>query len=471
MIIYDQEKKDNLESKILNNTSLAFNCQFQIAEERENVNLEKAKAALGAGKNFDAYYLSSILASIGSNKNDDTFLPEELWAARQTPIHKQFNYNHNEKDIIGCIYDSFLLDSAGELITEESQISKINDIGTYAVIWTKWEDPNLQDRMDKTIAAIEANELFVSMEVLFKNFDYLLVKGNEQKVVKRSEDTSFLTKYLRGFGGDGVYQDHKIHRILRNFTFSGKGLVENPANKRSIIDTNFNVVSKGSENIDNIKKGTNNMSEALEKQIAEANEKLAKANKKYEDLVASHAKEKEEIVNSEIEKLVASNKEVTNQCESLTALAEELKGEIESLKVKAKEDKKDYDANLAKANEKIVELESEKVKASRISKLLEVGQTSESAEKIVSTWASVDEDQFNSVVALYEKTKSEDVSDDGKEDEVDDSKASDDFEETVDKSTANLNDIADKDSSEEENFKALASEISDILALNKKDSE
>jgi uncharacterized coiled-coil protein SlyX len=55
------------------------------------------------------------------------------------------------------------------------------------------------------------------------------------KVVARNETSAFLTKHLRVYGGKGEYEGYKVGRLLRNISFSGKGLVNKPANPRSII--------------------------------------------------------------------------------------------------------------------------------------------------------------------------------------------------------------------------------------------
>lgn len=225
--LYKQEKEDGFSS--LTNVANA-SCQLARLDKPSDIHIGKAKAAVGDGKDFDLYYLASILASAGYNSNDDTFLPEELWEARATPIHKQFNFNHNETDIIGVMFDSFLLDAEGNRIEDEKDIPLIKDIATHSVIWTKWEDPVLQGRMNKIIAEIEDGIQFVSMEVLFRDFDYLLTTEAETKVVARNDATAFLTKHLKAFGGDGVWKDFAVKRVLRNFTFSGKGLTPNPAN-------------------------------------------------------------------------------------------------------------------------------------------------------------------------------------------------------------------------------------------------
>jgi hypothetical protein len=235
--IFDAEIKDGLSDKINQNMSFAYQCL--VSKDNLSYDTEEIKKSIAghieSGRNYDLYHISSILASVGINKNDDVFLPEEIWAAKDTPIHKQVNFGHNEKDIVGAIIGSAVLDISGNKITDPIGIQNINDIVSHAVIWSKWEDEDLQERFNSIIEDIENNKLFVSMECLFKQFDYLLVKDETKSVVKRTKETSFLSKYLRILGGEGEYNGYKIYRILRNFTFSGKALVANPANARSII--------------------------------------------------------------------------------------------------------------------------------------------------------------------------------------------------------------------------------------------
>ena len=74
------------------------------------------------------------------------------------------------------------------------------------------------------------------MECLFPNFDYALTAPDgSTKVVSRDEASAFLTKHLRSYGGSGEYQNYRVGRLLRNLSFSGKGLVSKPANPRSVI--------------------------------------------------------------------------------------------------------------------------------------------------------------------------------------------------------------------------------------------
>ena len=86
------------------------------------------------------------------------------------------------------------------------------------------------------------------MECIFNVFDYAVESPNgEYHVVARGENTAFLTQHLRAYGGGGVYQDHKVGRLLRNITFSGKGFVANPANPDSFILNDNPQSSLGSE--------------------------------------------------------------------------------------------------------------------------------------------------------------------------------------------------------------------------------
>ncbi|MFX9552086.1 hypothetical protein ABTO49_21095, partial [Acinetobacter baumannii] len=86
------------------------------------------------------------------------------------------------------------------------------------------------------LAEIAEGKWFVSMECLFKGFDYALEAADgTTRVVARNETTAFLSKYLRCYGGSGTHGDSRIGRLMRNIVFSGKGLVRTPANPESVI--------------------------------------------------------------------------------------------------------------------------------------------------------------------------------------------------------------------------------------------
>lgn len=431
------EIKDGLGEKVKNN-SITFASQL-IKSDMSTVDTEKVlKSVAGMldGKNFDLYYIQSILASVGANKNDDWFLPEEIWAARNTPIHKQLNYMHSETEIIGAITDSILLDVQGNVISDENNVSQIKDIATQAVIWTHWGDEALKNKVSKIIASIEKRELFVSMEALFKKFDYMLVKGDVVKLIPRNQDTAFLTKYLRAFGGSGEYDGNKIYRVLRDFTFSGKGIVSDPANPRSIIDDslfdNQDVNKLTSSKAETIMENT------FEKEVAELKAQLVEANKTIASMKTAEA-----------EKVTAQVSQLQNQITELTKVAAESKAAMDKMEkdCAAKVDEmdkancekmKECEAKLAEATAQLVKLAEEKAVAERVSKLVAARVPEEKAQEIVKTFASLNDELFAKIVPLYE-VKAETVSTEktSVEDGLDKAKASVDTNkpaETVEKS-------------------------------------
>ena len=102
---------------------------------------------------IDLYYLESVLVSCGWNKNDDVFMAEATWAARNTPEDKQFNFMHDENDIIGHITGSYVLTKDGKAVADdESQMPEDFDIITQAVLYNSWTGAENQERMKKIIA-------------------------------------------------------------------------------------------------------------------------------------------------------------------------------------------------------------------------------------------------------------------------------------------------------------------------------
>ena len=236
MKIYKQEVLDGIGDIIKSQSSVAYCAQANIATDEPKVNstIEKILAKSNPDQ-LDLYYLESILVSTGWNKNDDVFLSEEAWDARNTPEDKQFNFMHDENDIIGHITGSHVIDGEGNKAEGDVPPDQF-DIITQAVLYNSWIDPENRERMNNIIKEIEDGKWFVSMECLFSDFDYALVdpKGSH-KLLERNEASAFLTKHLRSYGGDGEYEGYKIGRALKNIAFSGKGLVSNPANPKSVI--------------------------------------------------------------------------------------------------------------------------------------------------------------------------------------------------------------------------------------------
>jgi hypothetical protein len=234
--IFKSEIQDGLKEKIISSMSISSTCELEICDP---FLLNKPLRAIAENKNqMDLHYLKSILVTTGWNKNDDVFDKAEVWTARNTPSDKPFNYEHDQKQIIGHITGSKVIDEDGNDVAEGVSVDELPKkfhILTSAVLYKFWEDPKKQEEMNDIISGIANNKWFVSMEALFNNFDYAMDDGVAAKVIARNEKTAFLTKHLRAYGGNGVFNNVKIGRVLKNIVFSGKGLVRKPANPESII--------------------------------------------------------------------------------------------------------------------------------------------------------------------------------------------------------------------------------------------
>ena len=348
---------------------------------------------------IDLYYLESVLVSCGWNKNDDVFMAEATWAARNTPEDKQFNFMHDENDIIGHITGSYVLTKDGKAVADdESQMPEDFDIITQAVLYNSWTGAENQERMKKIIAEIEEGKWYVSMECLFAGFDYALIgEEGSAKVLARDEESAFLTKHLRAYGGTGEYQGYKVGRALKNISFSGKGLVAKPANPRSII---IKSVAFDVDQNSNFNMGEFTMAEnLLEKQLDEVRAELASA------------KAENEAIKAKIEE--AKDKEFASRVEAFESVIEEKDSSIAELEESIKSTQArvaELEDALAKSNEELStamkEMEEQKKKAmmtKRKAALAEAGLDEEEIEDSLANFDALTEEAFDSVVALMKK--------------------------------------------------------------------
>ena len=391
--IFESEKKDGLENLITAKASIILDCEIKLP-------LSTFIAKAGTSDQ-DVFYIESILASSCWNGNDDVFSVVELVKAKDTPVHKKFNYMHNEKDIIGCITKSFLLDKEGKLVSDNLDQDNLPDfleIGVGAVLYTHWEDKELKDRMAKTIAEISEGKWFVSLEVLFPNFDYAISKGSEQKVIQRAESTAFLSKFLRAYGGQGEYDGWKLGRNLKNMIFSGKGLVINPANKRSLITyTNFNGI-KAQANI--------------LKEVEMSNVEQKDYDKAVADLGAT--KQSLESAKAENSTMKTALDSLKAEVDGAKALSNEKSDKIKVLETSLEQ----ANAKLTEVNTTLASLLTEVKNKDRINKLISVGVESAKAEDLVKKFTTASDEMFEEVVSL---NKTQEKSPDKK---VEDAKAS-----------------------------------------------
>jgi hypothetical protein len=444
MLIYQSEKDDNLEEQLsakacVTYASIAFPCVNTTEIKLDKTKLSQSLASLNDN---DLYYVQSILVSSNWNKNDDIFDKKEIWLARHTPEDKPTNLEHNENLIIGHITSNWPITEDGHLIPDDTDVDQLPEkyhILTGSVIYRAYSSDDLRNRTEKLIAEIQGGTKYVSMECLFKGFDYGLINKdtNEYKVLARNESTAYLTKFLRAYGGSGMHGNYKVGRVLRNITFSGKGFVDKPANPESII---FNIDLFSEKNNDFAKSGvSNNQSNIImENEPMSANTQAADTSTVQDTEINTTAQEvelasalktkeeemkkmKEENDKSKAESdvvLAELNKSLEETKQTLVAKEEEivsLRTEMETIEAAMKKDTEAKDEELKKvkselelANEalagykaKEAEMMKKEKKMKRQASLIESGVDSETAASIVDKFESVDDDSFEAMTTLF----------------------------------------------------------------------
>jgi len=387
MKIHKQEILDGLSETIEASASVSLDAQILIDSDLDHPSEEEIQKTLaGYGHSnpdqVDLYYINTVLVSTGWNKNDDVFAAEEAWAARDTPVDKQFNYMHDESDIIGHITGSTVIDENGTKIETEEPPKKF-DIITSAVLYKSWSDPELRERMSQIVSEIEEGKWAVSMECLFSDFDYSVVSPNgDTKVVARNDESSFLTKHLRVYGGKGEYEGYKVGRLLRNIAFSGKGLVNQPANPRSVIlkpeEDPFDDTFTNSINVQEFNMADDQKVESSEIEVEAA---VASVNDELETIKADH----EATVDGLTSTIAERDAKITELEESAVALTSEFEG------AKAKLDEISTQLDEAKATVR---------KMVRTAQAKDAGIADDKVEDTLAKFDTVDDEAFTAMLDL-----------------------------------------------------------------------
>jgi hypothetical protein len=418
MIIYNQEIKDGLEKQISASAAISIASLAEPISVDNKNNIKNIKALASYDDN-DLYYVQSILVTSSWNKNDDIFNKDEVWVAKNTPEDKPTNLEHDENTIIGHIVSNWPITDDGILIDTNTPLENLPEkfhIVTGSVIYRAYVNPELKERTSKLIAEIENGSKYVSMECMFKGFDYGLIneETGEYKVLSRSEETSFLTKHLRAYGGSGKYENHKIGRVLRQITFSGKGYVDRPANPDSIIFNKENFMSLS--NIKNTEKTFSGVSEIstnltenntmnLEKEIAEIKEKVeamkdcaSATQEAYAQI--SELKDKIVALETELSQAKSAYSELFESSEAAKKMSEEemMKKEEEMKKAKSELDSA-LEAVAAYKNKEEEMMKKEK-KMKRMASLLEKGLDQEVASSAVDQFESLEDSAFDAMIDL-----------------------------------------------------------------------
>jgi hypothetical protein len=366
---------------------------------------------------IDLYYIKDILASTGWNLNDDVFSVYQTWSARNTAEDKRFNLGHNQKEIIGHMTSQYCIDTEGKVLAQDLTVDELPEkfhIVSTSVIYLYWPEKEYRDKIANIVAEIENQtedkpKWFVSMEALFDDFDYAVIdKQGKQTVVARDEKSAFLTKHLRAYGGKGSYQDYKVGRLLKNIVFSGKGLVENPANPESVIfndttpfkasakEINFELSNNLGYTLNSniFSKENDSMNEkelALQKQLDEARAAQAAAEKSKQELEKRLTDEINKSVQTKVDEL---NKSVEAANAKVATLEKDLQAKANEV-VELNKKLVDVSEKFAKASTELQNIENEKRVAARKNRLIdECGLETSVAESLVETLSVLSDEAF-----------------------------------------------------------------------------
>lgn len=391
MKIYRSEQF--IADKIKSSTTATLVCDKPVTVEKST-----SKKEVRASQDIHSHLLygSAILTSTVINGNDDVFLPKYTWEARSTIINTPFNNDHKSSHIIGHNTGYRILSEDGEVVDEGGDCPDYFDIEVDFVVYK-----NIHPEIAASIAeGFEDDTRFVSMECEISDFDYLLLneEAEEVKIVARNEETAFLSRHLRAFGGDGKWNEYVIGRVLKDIIFIGMGSVGVPANSKSVYTKIVN--ANKAEVVNSVKslyclgrKGMYEFNdlEGAKKVISELQKEKAETQKQLDELKA----DKDEQVKAELteirEKLQAEEKKVEEATESL----ETIKSEKEDLQKQLDEAQK----SLEEAQATIKQAEQEKVTSERLAKLNELGVSYEDDDAKVKSIAAMDQTAFDAMVA------------------------------------------------------------------------
>lgn len=419
MKIFAQEIKDGLESQISSSASVSYAALVEPCSNKPKFNKLKSLASYDDN---DLYYVQSILVSSNWNKNDDIFDKAEVWAAKSTPEDKPTNLDHDEKTIIGHIIANWPITEDGILIDENTPVDNLPNkyhILTGSVIYKSFTIPELQSRAEKLINEIQNGTKYVSMECFFKGFDYGLIDKStgDYKILARNEETAYLTKFLRAYGGLGEHENYKIGRVLRNITFSGKGFVDKPANPDSVIFNNEIISMDNNKKNDNLSKAgvsynqsnlnaeKHTMSLDLEPVMNEVAEIKAKL-----DAITSVAELKDK--NSELENTIKAHEAVIAEnkasLDALTLEKEEAAKKMDEEMKKKDEEVSKVKCELDAANEIIADykakeedMKKQEKKMARKASLLNSGFDAEVADATIEKFEDLSDDAFDAITSLW----------------------------------------------------------------------
>ncbi len=415
--IYQKEIQDGLSSYFEKPLSATYTLALSTSATTK---VKSINNIVGKLKEDDFLYeYPSILVTAGIwNDNYQVFDKDEVWKARYTPLNKPANINHEPDKVVAHTSKVFAITDETEArlipdtvdgkpnedIPNKYHLLTVDNFYKYNSKPYQNRNPEYSTKIQDLYEKVQAGNLAVSMECIFEDFDYAIMYADgTQKIIQRNDETSFLSKKLRSFGGTGEYEGKKIGILMRNLMFTGKGITDNPANKESVIFpkecllfATQNYVK--AEDIFNIEKqsayilndnGEQTMNDELKAKVSELEaalkaktEELAEANKLKSEL--DTLKTELAAVTEKLTKAEQANKETQESLKTSNTSLTELNTKLESTS-----------KDLESANKEVVSLKAEKLKTERVEKIKEtLSLTKEESEANHAVVANLNDEAF-----------------------------------------------------------------------------
>lgn len=405
-------EEQDLAQQLQDDGNYVIACLSTVVDSKMLLSLEANASVKSSNEGqFDLQKLYTILVSTGWNKNDEYFLQSEVWKARNSATDKPFNYEHDSRNVIGHITGSSVVDTDYNVVADDCNVEDLPNkfhVLTSAVLYKGFvfgRDKLLANAMKTLLAEIAKDEWYVSVESFFKHFDYCLESSDGTiEIVERNDQTSYLTKHLRIFGGSGVYEDKKLGRVPRNMIFAGKGLVRKPGNPESFVFTDPSVFkgleAKLSKTTETPEVQVNFDTKAIVSEIKQTIQESLSANLKETETDMSEKVDvtKLEAQIAELTKSVNdTNAKVADKDSKIAsleaALAEAVKVSNEG-KVAAEQAAETLRAELATAK-------AEVTRFTRLNLLANKNIPADKQEEILAKFGSLDAAQFETIVSVY----------------------------------------------------------------------
>lgn len=223
------------------NKPILLEAEINIIDSTEDLMREVASIVeFPKNKTPDMLFFTGCFVSSGENLNHAYFMPSELVKSFNSIINKPLDIEHEEDVIVGHIYSSAFVDQSGnklELETLSTMDEKALDMMDLDIIIG---GIIYKSRFPEMAEEVTDDKWKLSMETYFQDYDIkvgnLIMSRQEAEVMGLAsfDNIGRIADIIKG----GVQvASGEIARVLRDLMFSGCGLVEKPANPRSLIFT------------------------------------------------------------------------------------------------------------------------------------------------------------------------------------------------------------------------------------------